>query len=146
LLSTLPLYFGSIFLGMSLFPWFNSLCSIYPRRLLKSIVLILLMMGVLLGWYDAKLNNKTLIFFLSTICFLTPFKSSFWKKYLGGKGSDYFYLLDQGIYKSRVSYLDRLILKRGKIFQARLSYFILPKVKYFIISIVGLTVFLGWIT
>jgi hypothetical protein len=106
-------------------------------------VLFLLIIGIFLAWYDVGLKNNSLIFFFSTICYLTPFKSSFWKKYLGRKGSDYFYLLDQGMYKLRINYLDNLILRRGRILQSKFSYFVLPKVKYFIISILGFTIFLG---
>lgn len=143
LFSILPLYLGSIFVGRVLYTNFYSLRSIYPCHSMKIFVFLSIALGVLLSWHDVKIKNNSLIVFFRSICYLTPFKGSFWKKNYSVKGKDLFCILDQGALSSTIWSLDGFVKKAGENLHQSVNYFLSPRRGYYIFSIAGLALLVG---
>ena len=141
--SLLPLYFGSIFIGAYLYPWFYSMRSIYPCHAMKIIVLRLIFIGGFLSWKDVKINNKSLVWFCRKISFLVPFKRSYWKKTLSNLGRSLYNSLDQGGLRQGIYSIDKWLTYRGNWLLGSLGYFTSPNATYYIGRILSFLLFMS---
>ena len=142
-MSILPLYLGSIFSGTILSQYVYRRRSIFPCHTMKFFVTGFIIRGVLLRWYDIKVKNNSLIYFFSSICFLVPFKRSFWVKKMVNWGRDSFYLLDQGILRKRIFDIDLRRIKIRETLHNIFGYFLSPQAKYYMMTTRSMRVFVG---
>lgn len=143
IMAILPLYLGSLFSGLLVSQYVYSLRSIYPCHTMKFFVFLFIIRGVLLSWFDVKINNKRLLMFFSRICFLVPFKRSFWVHKRINLGRDAYYLLDLGILRQRIYNIDLRKVKVGEIIHKFFSFFLSLKRGYYISSAIGMGLGIG---
>lgn len=140
IMSILPLYVGAITGGTLIRSHIYSLRRVYPRHILKTTTLRLILLGVILRWKDIKVKNNTLLMFYGRLCYLEPFNGSFWVNNFINFGRKAYYLLDQGLLRKIIDKRDRRIIRSGEIIQKRLKYFLWPRAGYYISSIIGLRI------
>lgn len=140
--SILPLYLGSIVVGRLLYSDFYRLSLIFPCQTMKLKVLLVIALGATLAWKDIKIKRNSLIWFCSTISFLVPFNRSFWNNHLRNAGSTIFYMLDQGALRRAIYRTDEGITSSGRWLARSRQYFSHPNIRYYMVSIGGLSLFI----
>lgn len=143
MMAILPLYIGSLFSGMLVSQYVYSLRLVYPCHAMKFFTFSFIVGGGLLRWFDVKINNKRLLFFFSRICFLTPFKRSFWIDKTINLGRDAYFLLDQGILRQRIYNIDIRKIKVGRTIHKIFSFFLSPQRGYYVSSAIGISLGIG---
>ena len=135
-MSVLPLFLGRISIGNLIEGDFLRIHRIYPKRKTKIFVLLIIILGIILACRKVVINKTTFCWFFAEIRYISPFKGSFWIDKFRDLGDSYFRLFDQGKLRLNISKSKKSILNLGKFFKKSISYFLNPKILFYIIRII----------